>query len=429
MIQQLIGLGEELRRRRLAAGLTLTGMAQLIHYSKGQLSKVERGIKTPSLELVRLCDAVLEADGSLVALLQEWPVRVTETAVQHGDEEVWVLQLSADDQSWFAPMSRRQAIAAGVASISAMTISRPTAAPVGASAETLGIFHSVFDQYRQLGQATAADLLLPALIAQTQTIQQLSRKADSRTSRALLTLGSRYAEYIGWLIQETGNEQAALWWTRRAVDLAAAGGDHDFAAYGLVRHALITLYRDDAMQTIELAQQAQGGGAPARIRGLAAQREAQGHALAGDYSACMRSLDRARPLLVQHTSESDAPVIGPTNLADPAEMVRGWCMYDLGRPRAAAEIIDEQLVQVPQRAVRTRARYSARGALAYAAAGEIDQACQVAAQSLDGATSIGSATIGADLHSLARTLARYPRNALVRELTPKLDAVLRSSTQ
>lgn len=58
--------GEELRKRRLEAGLSLTDLSGLVHYSKAQLSKVERGIKAPSRDLARLCDAALGADGALI---------------------------------------------------------------------------------------------------------------------------------------------------------------------------------------------------------------------------------------------------------------------------------------------------------------------------------------------------------------------------
>ena len=54
-----------------------------------------------------------------------------------------------------------------------------------------------------------------------------------------------------------GDDQGALWWTERAVTLAAAGGDHDLAAYALVRRALVTLYHGDGPRTVGLAQQAQ----------------------------------------------------------------------------------------------------------------------------------------------------------------------------
>lgn len=428
VVHQSTGFGEDLRRRRLDAGLTLTCLARLVHYSKGQLSKVERGIKMPSRDLARLCDAALDAGGALAALFRERPNETGNAFVadDHG-EEVWLMRLSADGQSWFQPMSRRQLMAGSAASIPGLSSGRQKVSGGVDDATLAGIFRSLFDQYRQLGQAIDPVLLLPALIAQSRILQELSESTGPRARRGLLILGSRYAEYIGWLVQEAGNDQAALWWTRRAADLAAAGDDPHLAVYGLVRHALIMLYRRDARQTIELARRAQDGQAPPRIRGLAAQREAQGHALAGDYDACMQSLERARILLGRTAPDPDVPVIGTTNLADPAEMIKGWCLYDLGRPRAAAELIDQQLTGVPPRALRTRVRYGVRGALAHAAAGEVEHACQLADGLLDAVTGLGSATIATDLHTLARTLSRHPRNAAVRDLAPKLGTAFRAA--
>ncbi|MEW1774422.1 helix-turn-helix transcriptional regulator [Streptomyces sp. NPDC086777] len=59
----------ELRKRRLEAGLSLTALSGSVHYSKAQLSKVERGLKAPSRDLARLCDADLGAGGALLSLL------------------------------------------------------------------------------------------------------------------------------------------------------------------------------------------------------------------------------------------------------------------------------------------------------------------------------------------------------------------------
>jgi transcriptional regulator with XRE-family HTH domain len=424
VVQQPISFGGELRGRRLAAGLSLTDLSRLVHYSKGQLSKVERGLKVPSRELARLCDAALDAGGVLAALVRGQPFRAGLTEAAGDEEEVWLMRLSGDGQSWFHPVSRRQVMAAGAVSMAGMSIGRPGIGSQAEDTTLLGMSRSLFDQYRQLGQVAGPGLLLPALIAQTHTLQELSAHTGPRTRQGLLRLASRYAEYVGWLVQETGNDQAAMWWTQRAVDLAAAGGDHHLAAYGLVRRALVTLYRDDAEQTIELARRAQSGNVPSRIRGLAAQREAQGHALAGDYDACMVSLDRARALLARHAPDSDAPVIGTTNLSDSVEMITGWCLHDLGRPREAAELIDRQMAQVPPRALRTRVRYGVRRALAHAMAGEIDHACHLTSQLLDSAIAVSSATIAADMRDLARTLARHPRNASVRELAPELGTAL-----
>ncbi|NKE56306.1 helix-turn-helix domain-containing protein [Lentzea sp. PSKA42] len=60
--------GAELRRRRVEAGVSLGRMANVVHYSKGYLSKVENGRLPPTATLARLTDGFLNAGGALVAL-------------------------------------------------------------------------------------------------------------------------------------------------------------------------------------------------------------------------------------------------------------------------------------------------------------------------------------------------------------------------
>lgn len=61
--------GDELRRLRQQRGLSLKKFAQLVHYDPGYLSKIENGLKPPTDAIVGRCDAVLEADGALAALV------------------------------------------------------------------------------------------------------------------------------------------------------------------------------------------------------------------------------------------------------------------------------------------------------------------------------------------------------------------------
>ncbi|MEU5537322.1 helix-turn-helix domain-containing protein [Streptomyces sp. NPDC020362] len=289
--------GEELRKRRLEAGLSLTALSGAVHYSKAQLSKVERGIKAPSRDLVRLCDAALGANGALIALAAKGAPDVSaEPPPGSIDEEDWIMQLSPDGPNRFQSLGRRGVVSAGVASLMTWRSNGSGPASPASGAGMLEASRSLFTHYRRLGQTVEPGLLLPVLIAQTHSLRELSAHTDTSTRQQLLALGSRYAEYVGWLVQETGDERAALWWTQRAVDLAAAGGDQALAGYALVRRALVTLYRDDAEQTIALARRAQSSTLPPRIRGLAAQREAQGHAVAGAGSgqvdASLRELPR-----------------------------------------------------------------------------------------------------------------------------------------
>ncbi|MGW2716789.1 ATP-binding protein [Streptomyces sp. NPDC001492] len=53
------GFGPRLRQRRLAAGLSLAQLAQRTNYSKGHLSRIERGLAAPSSGFVRRCDDIL----------------------------------------------------------------------------------------------------------------------------------------------------------------------------------------------------------------------------------------------------------------------------------------------------------------------------------------------------------------------------------
>ncbi|WP_329580960.1 helix-turn-helix domain-containing protein [Streptomyces sp. NBC_01361] len=418
--------GEELRERRLGAGLSLTALSAVVHYSKAQLSKVERGIKAPSRDLARLCDAALHAGGELIGLVATPATGRSKEPARYGiDEEEWVMRLSPGGSSWFQPMGRREVVSAGAASLVSWGTGSQGRVSTTGGVGMLDASRSLFTHYRRLGQSVEPGFLLPGLIAQTHTLRELSAHVDPRTRQELLALGSRYAEYVGWLVQETGDEQAALWWTQHAVDLAAAGGDRALAGYALVRRALVTLYQDDAEQTVALARQAQNGMLPPRIRGLAAQREAQGHALAGDFDACLRALDRARTLLVRQESEGDAPVIGSMHLPDSVGMITGWCLFDLGQPQQAAEELDRQLALVSPDAVRTQVRYGVRRALAYASHGEIDQACTLAAPLLDGVAAVRSATVTIDLRRLARVLARHSGHALVRRLEPRLAVLSR----
>ncbi|MEU7153729.1 helix-turn-helix transcriptional regulator [Streptomyces sp. NPDC039022] len=427
MSEQPISFGIELRRRRTATGWSLTRLAMAVHYSKGHLSKVETGLKRPTSELARLCDAALCADGALAALVP--PTEATEAAPipeSRPDEEVWIMQWDADGSVRFAAVDRRRALALGASCLLAVAAGEEPAAASPADAGLLQASRAMFDQYRRLGQSAEPGALVPPLVAQAQALRDLATRSAGGTRRGLLVLASRYAEFAGWMAQESGNDRAASWLTRRAVDLAEAGGDRHLATYALARQALISFYAGDAAATIALSgRAADTQDAPPRIRGLAAQQEAQGHALAGDHRACMRRLETARALLSADTEDPTLPVIGSSNLTDPVSMATGWCLYDLGRPHQAADVLDAETARLPGHSVRNQVRYGMRRALSHAAAGHIEHACSVAAPLLGPVSQVDSATVRADVRRLARLLTRHGSNAAVREITPQLTSVLR----
>ncbi|MEU5878591.1 transcriptional regulator [Spirillospora sp. NPDC047279] len=330
-----------------------------------------------------------------------------------------------------AGVSRRRALVTGTASLIGLGLRGRSLPPAVRQAGPAQGFKLMFEQFRRLGQISSPRLVLPGLIAQTRTLRDLGTSARPEARPELLLIASRYAEYTGWLAQESGDDEAAVWWTAQAADMATAGGDPEMAVYALVRQALVAFDRGDAARTIDLARRAQADRRAApRVRGLAAQREAQGHALAGDYGRCRRALDRAAALLdgaEQRAGSSPdvLPPLGSRNVADPVAIAAGWCYHDLGRPRAAAEILERETARILPGALRARTRYGTRLALAYAESGEVDRACALAGRVLDEAAVVDSATIRRDVARLARSLARWSTHRPVRALSPGFAQALR----
>jgi transcriptional regulator with XRE-family HTH domain len=423
--EDFMPFGAELRRRRLAAGMSLGDLALRVHYSKSYLSKIERGRKAPSLDLARRCDATLGSDGALTALA---PVARPDTPMPPDGpvDDRWVISIDSTGRGMFGAAAHLDPAAAGA--VSPLTWAMPAGRPHHRGSAELGPFRVMFDEMRRLGQSTAPAAMLPVLIAQTHALRLLASTATSSARNKALLLASRFAEYTGWIAQEAGDDHGALWWTDRAVELAAAGDDQQLAAYALVRRGLVAMYRYDARETVAVATRAQTVRCSPRIRGLAALREAQGHALAGSYDQCRNALDRAAALLAEASAADDGlPVLGSTTVRDPVAMVTGWCMHDLGRPRRAMETLESELAAVPDHAHRTLARIGVRYSLALVAAGELEHACTMLDRLLDTVVIADSATVRVDLRRLAQEFNRRHTNRAVQEIMPRLINALRTA--
>jgi tetratricopeptide (TPR) repeat protein len=186
----------------------------------------------------------------------------------------------------------------------------------------------------------------------------------------------------------------------------------------------MTMYAGDGRQTIELAEQAQRHRAASpRVLGLAAQREAQGHAMRGNYKSCCEALDRADELLSRAETTESATVLGSNSVANPAALTRAWCLYDLGKPAEAAIVFDRELNGVDPGKSRFQARWGVRRALSYAISGEIDHACALTEKLLADIELVDSATVRLDLRELTRTLSRWLSHPSVRTLFPALTSI------
>lgn len=396
----MTSFGQELRRRRLERDLSLGQLSVLVHYTKGHLSKIENGGKRPGRDLARRLDQVLCARGELAGLLPE------ATASSPADEpEPWVPRLPAS----------------------------PTGHPA-AGHLPLSIGGAAFDAYavllsdlRVLGQRTRPADVLTVGTPFVETLCKIAQLSDADDRARALRLASRYAEYLGWMAQENTDDNEAVWWIRRAMALAGRAGDVTMTGYAYIRMAELAIYRDDAVGVLRYAGDALHQASDGRTKVVAFQRIAQGHAIRNEESDCRRALDESAAVedqLAEQVTTPGVPPLGGTTMPNPAAFVRGWCMLDLARATEAVEALQPQFAQIPDTAVRVRARCGARLALALASAGELDQACEVAEPAIAASREADSATARSDLRSLARQLRRWGNDPHVRRIQPGLGAAL-----
>lgn len=419
-----VTFGAELRNRRQLAGMSLAQLADRIHYSKGYLSKIESGHKAPNPTLARLCDAALTANGTLLALAAD----TTKTRSDSDDDtdldsDPWYLRL---DPHGTAHFNRTDG-----ASFDATTAFSPSPGLTGYPADPavlFTLFRARFDSAKSLGQIASPALVLPTLIAETHLLRGLARGAkDEEGAAGLWRLAAQFAEFTGWTMQDHGDDRQAGWWTDLAVRLAIRGGDASMRAYALMRRADMAMYSDDAWNTIDLARQAQADpAATARVRGLSAQREAQGHALRADAEECFAALGRSAELLAEAArSPSGDLVLGATRTPDLNMMVRGWCLFDLGRPAEAAELLESGIRGFTASSTRARVRFGLRTALAQAASGEVERACEIVEWLASDLSQVDPATARHDVRLLARELRRQSGGTRAPDVLPVLVDLLR----
>jgi len=406
-----VTFGAELRRRRQLAGYSLAKFGEIVHYTKGYLSKIESGTQTAHPALARQCDAALKADGALIALVAT--THKDEPDVDEPSTGYWHMSLQPNGSGHFAPMPGPSAdLGIGLS----MDAGRQSVDPDVAVA----LFEARFLANRAFGQRVSAQLVLPMLIAETHTLRSLAISTPDGAG-PLWQMAARYAEYVGWQCQDGGNAQQAVWWTRMAARMGERGGDESWRPFALVREAEMAMYTDDGRRTVALARQAfADDAATPRVRGLAAEREAQGHALLGDRAACERALEASAELLAEAARGSAAPMQGTWTTPDTTLMARGWCLLDLGRPGEAADALETGMRGFSDGAQRNRARWAVRAALAHAMADEIERACEIVEAFATDLRQLDSAAIRYNIRLLQREFRRRGTMPRVRDLIPVL---------
>lgn len=254
----------------------------------------------------------------------------------------------------------------------------------------------------------SAALILP-LRSHIATVERACEVARGADREKVLAFASRFTEFCGWANQDAGDLSCAMRLTSRALDYALELGDQRTIAYTLMRKASIATEtglpgHGAGMASAALAR---AGALTPRLRAVLFRQRAYAAAALGDPAAALRDADAAIAEAVAGASQDEddrAPYCSPMY----AQMEAGAVHLLLGSPAAALAVLERSRSAWSDHSqVRDRALCLSRLAMAYADAGERDQARAAADDALTATANLASGRVRGQLAQLAGKLAAW----------------------
>ncbi len=435
--------------------MSLRRLSQLTFYDFGYLGQIERGERTGSAAVAAKCDTALHAEGMLSDLFASRdksrtnvfvPAQRTAAHTQGVDAAAEVAPASeadadgitipcrsADGRIVWVTVPRRAILLGGIAATAdlaaaPMLKSGPLVAGNAGGitpVEHLRDIRRVFvDSDNLLGPAH----IIPAIQGYIRLIQRLRMGREGADRRALLRLQAEFAEFAGWLYQDSGDFPHAQYWLDRALEWAHAVEDREMAVYVMARKSQLAGDMHDHVSAVDLADAAAAMAVPgSRLQATARTYEAHGHALGGAKAACLQALDEARGLA---DKLKDGQGSSWASWLDGAyvDVQRARCLSILGNHEHAVAVFKQAIHDLPPRYRRDRGVYLAREARAHAGAHDLEQAAAAGLQALAIAEETGSGRIIHELARLDSDLARWAKVPTVAEFRESLTSFIPRET-
>jgi hypothetical protein len=414
------GPGALLHALRTDRGLSLRDLEKLVPASAATLSRMERALVPMDPAVARCCDDVLKGGGALARLAAATYARAHALAAPEGPAQVLLVHLSAPEKVIIVPVSRRDllgALALGAAATPILTIDRALAdAGVHPDEPALARYSQALASYAAAGRVGAPAPVLHAVTGDIAALEALHRRAtNTPLSGQLRSLQARYAEFAGWMAEESDDLFEATYWTDRAGDWATQAGDQNIAPYLLARRAVLATHAGDAHRTVQLTTAAQHtpGITPDVLR-ITLYEQAKGYALLGERTASQIALNTAMNI---DGCTSNGPRLGPT--LTPEQLQTSYQVQRdiyLGHGSQTVEILEADLPNLAASSLRGHIIHSARLAAAYAQAGDPHRACLNAGTVLETTPRIGSATAVIELRRAIPFLRRWSNDSAVADV-------------
>jgi tetratricopeptide (TPR) repeat protein len=350
------GFPEVVKRFMEQRSMGIRALARVVHYDAGYLSKVVRGLKDCGPDLARLVDQALGADGEIIS--------------------------------------------AAVRRVPGLD---PPASRVPVAPELAGYFATQLAGHYMADRFLGPRRLIPAALAQYELLCDVAADARGSLRADLWSIAAGFAGLLGWLYQDAGNLAVSGRWHDAMIERAHRSQDVNLLAFTLHCKAMMLADMGDGPGVLDLASAGlrQTRNLCAKPRIILLQQYAHGISLADADDAadqCARLLDEAESLV--GSVDDEYPWGANCQTPRYVDVQRATIWTRLGRTREALNLWGEIIPDIPPSSRRDLGVYLARQAQALAAAGEPEQAVEIAREAVPLAAQTGSARMRGELAAL-----------------------------
>jgi hypothetical protein len=317
----------------------------------------------------------------------------------------------------------------GISQVASVSLPVPPALPADlpekASPEILSYLSNVLAEHVKADAVVGPRYLVQAVQSQLPLIDRLCQATRGTDRSEVLAVAAQFAEFCGWLYQDSGKPDSAVFWTNHALDYAQELNDPQLIAYIMSRKSNIATESGKPGYGLGLANAALNAfdALTPRIRAASLRQRANAHALLSEQQEFEETVDQA---LIQASAGTaqETPDVAMYCTPPYVVMEAGMSWVRLGQPGSAVEAFERSLATWPSGGqTRDRGLCLARLATAAAVQGNTQRSCDTAAEALTIARSTGSARIRRQLHSLYHELSPHGSDPLVRDLRAQLVPV------
>lgn len=239
------------------------------------------------------------------------------------------------------------------------------------------------DLYANMDNLAGPQSLVNIAPQQLRFVEDLISKARGKDREQLLHVGARYAEFAGWIYQDTGALNSAMQMSSIALDFAQEAGDETLISYILMRRSNIATDARRPELALKLADAAldKASYLPPRYCAVALRQRAHACAQFDQPDDCASTIELAFKFAGRSVdSEHD---LAQYCTPEYVEMEAAHCWIELGEADKAIGTLQHSLAEWKPEFRRDLGLCLARLAVAHASSDQIENALIVADRSLE----------------------------------------------